>query len=484
MPYILTLTLTLLLFIIASLSFNNNTSQHQQESIKIIEKTIDQWLGNNLRTQVPTNLKGLAQLSQKLNQLSQSTINQINNLQAEIHTCKIQIDNLDIGLKKQTKKESFIISSLQETQKKAEANEILFKQYQIITKGIIEGLIVVDLSRNVTYINPIASEITGYNETEVIDKPLQNLVKFISGEPPDEAEIAIQTYCPISSASQTSQTYAQNKIKMIAKDKKEVFVNLTASHLKEGGSVNLGCILTIHDVTKEQELEKLKFDFVSLAAHELRTPLTTVQGYLSFIQKPETISRLNEEEQGYINKSVASATRLNKLIENLLTVSKIEQGKMAIRTQKTQIEPVIERIFKEFMAVAKNKNLKLTFIQPQNPLPQVMIDTIRIEEVISNLIGNGIKYTDEGEVKVFFAQQDNFVIVSVSDSGQGLSEEQQTHLFTKFYRVESSLTHSSKKGTGLGLYLSKNIIESHGGKIWVESVIGKGSVFSFSVPIA
>ena len=144
---------------------------------------------------------------------------------------------------------------------------------------------------------------------------------------------------------------------------------------------------------------------------------------------------------------------------------------------------IINRVVNDMNIQAKNKGISLTFVEPKEKMPDVMADALRIEEVLVNLLGNALKYTEKGSIKVLMERQSGYVITSIADTGRGIPKDSVTHLFTKFFRVESNIT-AGVKGSGIGLFVCKSIVQAHGGKIWVESIEGKGSVFSFSIPIA
>lgn len=237
-------------------------------------------------------------------------------------------------------------------------------------------------------------------------------------------------------------------------------------------------------LAKEAQLERMKLDFVAMSAHELRTPLTTVVGYLSFLMEdPATVNKLTGEEKEILNRAFLNSTRLGKLIDNLLVVSRIEKGRMSLNLQPVQLEDLIDRIIKELKNLAQMKKIYLKFQAPNQPFPMVLGDRLRIEEVVSNLVGNAINYTSLGGVKLSIAQYEDELVVAVKDTGQGIPKEARARLFTKFFRIKAPL-EAGTKGTGLGLYISKNIIDAHKGRIWVESEAGKGSTFFFSLPIA
>jgi len=341
-----------------------------------------------------------------------------------------------------------------------------------LLEGIKDGVIVINHSQEVVIINPAAAALTGMPINQAIGKPANQILILEDQNQP----FTCQTYC-----TETQQTFFKENIKLIGPNHQLLFVNISVHKIMV--HFQLGWIITLHNVTEEQQLSRMKLDFASMAAHELRTPLTTIQGYLSFLQTPQTLTKLNPTEQEFIAKAGMSTTRLNRLIENVLSVSKIEQGELGLTLQPVQTEKIIEKLITEYTGLAQTKDLKLIFTSPPTPTPMVMADSNKIEEVVSNLIGNAVKYSDRGYIEISIRSQGDFVITSITDTGKGIPSEAINKLFTKFFRVQGELK-SGSKGTGLGLYISKTIIDSHGGKIWVESVVNQGSTFSFSLPIA
>jgi len=266
---------------------------------------------------------------------------------------------------------------------------------------------------------------------------------------------------------------------------------------------------------KLKELDKLKDEFISIASHELNTPLAAIQGYLSMIID-EKLVKVDKQAEEWLKHVYESAKRLAALVKDLLDVSRIEQGRMQLEKKEIDIGYEIEAVMAEFQSMAKEKGLELVFegfLTPSGDFstpslkglrskngkkcPKVLADPMRIREVLANLISNAIKYTKKGKVTISCRLSPSpqsspqrgegrvrgFVVVTVADTGIGMSQEQMEHLFTKFYRVETYETKQTP-GTGLGLYIVKNIVELHGGKIWVESELGKGSKFCFTLPLA
>ncbi len=259
-------------------------------------------------------------------------------------------------------------------------------------------------------------------------------------------------------------------------------VNLIVTPIENGAGLDLAGFIVLHDISKEKQLEDMKLDFVSIAAHELRTPITSIRGYLSLLLESEW-QKKNSEDLGMLKRVDLSAQRLYALIDNLLSVSKIERGRITVHARAIDWLGLINQVVVELAHQASAKNITLKVTAPESALPQVSADPLLINEVVSNLITNAIVYTPTGgAITVSFQVENKSLITHISDTGEGIPADSQEHLFTKFYRVSKPLEQGSK-GTGLGLYISKSIIDMHKGKIWVDSQPGKGSTFSFSLPL-
>jgi PAS domain S-box-containing protein len=256
----------------------------------------------------------------------------------------------------------------------------------------------------------------------------------------------------------------------------------------------LGTVILIRDITAEKEVDRMKTDFISTVSHELRTPLTSVLGFAKLIQKKleETIFPLIQTDDKKVNRSVrqvsenidiivSEGTRLTKLINEVLDVAKIEAGKMQWNMEPLAITEVIDRAFSATSALFEQKAL-IPVREIEADLPNILGDKDRLIQVVINLISNAVKFTDRGSITCRVKQDNQLIIVSVVDQGVGISESDQPKVFEKFKQVGDTLT-DKPQGTGLGLPISKEIIAYHGGKIWVESEIGKGSTFSFTLPI-
>ncbi len=338
-----------------------------------------------------------------------------------------------------------------------------------VLSSIVDGIIAIDFNKNIILSNKAAEEITGFTQSELTGHPVDQLVHLFT----DSEEILPKTYC--------SNSF--NKLaKLVGKQGKQAKINLSTVQLNGTVQTNVSCLLIMHDIAKEEELEKMRLDFVSMASHELRTPLTSIIGYLSvFID--ENKGKIENTEIDLLQRSLTSAKQLLTLVGNLLNVNKIEREQMSVFPQALDYLPIVTKVVEDLKSQAVQKSVVLNF-EPPLQLPQILADPIRTPEVIINLIANAINYTNAGgNVTVSVEVSPNEIITSVSDTGVGIPKEAMSHLFNKFFRVSNQMQQASK-GTGLGLYISKSIIDKLGGKIWVESEAGKGSKFSFTLPLA
>ena len=339
-----------------------------------------------------------------------------------------------------------------------------------VLSSIIDGIVAIDVNKNVIFANRAAQEMTGYTMEEFKSQPVDKLVHVFV----DTEEILPKTFCQINFSKPT---------KVIGKNGKETKVNLTTAKVGETVQSNLSCILIMHDLSKEEELEKMKLDFVSMASHELKTPLTSIIGYLSVFVN-ENKGKLPKEEWELVNRSLVSSQQLFTLVQNLLNVNKIEREQISVAPQSLDYLPILTKVVDDLKNQAAVKSIILTLNPSSQSLPKVIADPIRISEVVTNLVANAINYTNPGgKVDVSITASPSEVTTTISDTGVGIPKEAIPHLFTKFFRVSNTMQQASK-GTGLGLYISKSIIEKLNGKISVESESGKGSRFSFTLPVA
>ena len=232
-----------------------------------------------------------------------------------------------------------------------------------------------------------------------------------------------------------------------------------------------------------KQLDQTKSEFISIASHQLRTPLTAIKGYGSMLLDGDFGEVKEERQKEAIRKMFISNNRLINLVENLLNISRIESGRLKFEFKSESLVTLAREIYDNLKQAAEDKGLYLKFIEPQNKLPDVNMDSEKIRQIVINFIDNAIKYTKEGGITVSVFKKDKNIVCCVADTGMGVDKEEQAKLFRKFARGKDAFLVNTE-GMGLGLYVAQMMIEAHNGNIWVESGGDeKGSKFCFSIPL-
>lgn len=251
----------------------------------------------------------------------------------------------------------------------------------------------------------------------------------------------------------------------------------------EKGKKN-GNLIILHDITREKRIEKTKSEFVSITAHQLRTPLSAIKWTLQMLLSHD-LGEITLEQRSFIEKTYKANERVIGVINDLLNVTRIEEGKHLYKLVLTDIKEIVKEIIISHEGLAEKKEIKLELKESKEKLPQVNVDIEKIKLAIQNLIENAIQYSlQKGIVTILleYGKKEKEIMFQIKDNGIGISKEQQQRLFTKFFRGANAIKMETD-GSGLGLFITKNIIETHKGKIGFESEEGKGSTFWFTLPI-
>jgi len=257
----------------------------------------------------------------------------------------------------------------------------------------------------------------------------------------------------------------------------ERWLQINAAAIVNAAGQRQGTILVFHDLTRLKQLERTREEFVANVSHELRTPLSLIKGYVETLldgakDNPEVKTKFLQTIQ-------RNSERLQFLIEDLLTISELESGRLKMNLQSVQLRPVADRVLEDFKAQAAGKSVTLT-----NEVPNLttQADAERLQQVLGNLVGNAIKYgRSEGHVKISGRMEDGEIELCVKDDGPGIPSEALERVFERFYRIDKARSRE-QGGTGLGLSIVKHIVQSHGGKVWAKSEPGKGAEFYFTLP--
>ena len=260
------------------------------------------------------------------------------------------------------------------------------------------------------------------------------------------------------------------------KDARPVPVGVTYTPLisADGGLINI--IATVRDITKFRQADEIKSTFISIISHELKTPVALIKGYVSTLRREDA-----DWDAAIVQDSLQvieeEADRLAGLIENLLDASRLQAGGMALNRSDLNLPDLARRVTERMQTQTHKHTLVASF--PEN-FPIVLADENRIQQVLTNLVGNAIKYAPDGEIRISGEVRPESVIVCVSDQGPGIAPEDIPHVFDRFYRAPDMARHT--KGAGLGLFLSRAIVEAHSGTIWVDTAPGQGTRIYFSLP--
>ncbi len=342
-----------------------------------------------------------------------------------------------------------------------------------------DGVFAVDRNGVIITFNKKMEELTGYTYDEAREKKADEIVRLFD----DTFTLDSEKYNPTVENTSDKNVYSNNRVTLVTRNGVKKYVRMVSAVITESSEANIGSIVTLTDITKEIELENMKLDFVSIAAHELRTPLTSIRGYLDLLNS-SVMTTLTQDAQKYLRKVIISADQLHILVENLLNVSRIEKGSLILNKKAENLEALVNYVISNFTEISKQEGISVTYIKPNFELPDVFVDHTMVSEVLSNLIDNGIKYNKpNGSITITAELVDDKVMVHVKDTGVGIPTEAMPHIFKKFYRTSTSALTSGRKGTGLGLFISKQIVELHGGQISVDSIQGQGTTFNFSLPI-
>ncbi len=331
------------------------------------------------------------------------------------------------------------------------------KDFRMVLTMNTDGIFIVNKSGTVTFANPAAESL--------LDRKVDDLVGSRFGY-------------PIMGGGTT-------EVDVVCRAKETSTVEIRVTETEWEGET--AWLVSLHDITKckreeeaLRELDHMKAEFISNVSHELRTPLHSIRGFTKLILNGKVPDAKMQNE--FLTIVDEDGNHLEELIDGLLDISRLECGGFKITKLCQPIEYIIHDVIQSCNSLANEKGITIKEDVPAT-LPAIEVDGKRLRRVMANLLSNAIKFSNEGgSITIKGAVKESELLVQVSDRGIGIPEEAIPHLFERFYQVNSSMTRNAG-GNGLGLYISKNIVEAHGGRIWAESEIGKGSVFSFALPL-
>ena len=352
----------------------------------------------------------------------------------------------------------------------------------VVINAIDDGVLAISKDGNIELINPSAQQIIGWDQGDALGLNWKSVLKLVTSDGKDVEDLEN----PIAQSLSKNQPTHNDKLFLLTSSEKRILVSIVSSPVGTDGE---GIIVVFRDITKEKAEEREQAEFISTASHEMRTPVASIEGYLGLALNPAT-AHIDEKARDFITKAHESAQHLGRLFQDLLDISKVEDGRMKNNPKVINVNEFLKDIFDGLEAKANEKQLNYIFMpdiidegkeKSLQPIFYANIDPDHFREVVSNLIENAIKYTPSGEVIVNITGDDKQISISVKDSGIGIPAEDIPHLFQKFYRVDNSDTREIG-GTGLGLYLSRRLAEAMSGNLRVESKYKEGSTFYLEIP--
>ena len=439
-------------------SFIHFTGYTREEALKLTTIDTSSWRNAEERNRALQDLKTQG----KIRNLEMS----MRTKAGEIRTGLFSADLINIGGK------PCIISVILDRTEQKQSQELL----QSLSQSSPLGIYIMQ-DEILRYTNPQFQKITGYDQMELFGRKLLSLVAV-----EDTDVVRSSTVYTLQEANPYPCEYRiLNKTGQI----KWVMQTVSPIHY-EGKEAIQGNLMDITErkylerkVVEYEELNKMKSDLLATVSHELRTPLATIKGYSTMIL--DYFARLSVEEiKDYIKSIDSSTDRLTKLVENLLDTSRMDAGLLKLEKAPASIADLIKAVALE-ATIRANRHRIVTALG--EPLPRVNIDVKRIRQVLDNLIDNAVKYSPPGsEVRISAEKNGRELRVSVTDQGRGIPANELTNIFDRMYRIEQRL-YSTADGIGLGLYICQRLVEAHGGRIWAESTLGKGSALHFTLPI-
>ncbi len=357
----------------------------------------------------------------------------------------------------------------------------------LILESITDGVLIIAPKGTVQVLNESAARMLGWDREEATGLDYRSLFEVEEAQNPKESgEDAITMTLNAKTSNQ--------KISLVKTvHQQQTYIDIVASPIMENTPGNTltpqimtGIVAVLRDVDEQKRQEQQRSDFISTASHEMRTPVASIQGFIELSLNPK-VATIDDKARGYLIKAQTATKHLGELFQDLLTVSKSDDGRLVNNPKVIEINGFLKEVIDENKLSAEKKNLQVVLEPDQSkektvaPLLYINADPDRLREVISNLFDNAVKYTATGMVTVGASLKGQGVIIRISDTGMGIAEEDISHLFQKFYRTDNTATREIG-GTGLGLYICKEIIQMMGGKIYVESTLGAGSTFFVELP--
>ncbi len=354
----------------------------------------------------------------------------------------------------------------------------------LILASIADGVYTVDRQVQVTSWNRGAENITGHRSEQVLGSPCED---FLAHTDKQGNRLCATPACPLRAVMESRQPISPKTLFGRTADGRVIPIGVTVAPLINAEGEVVGAVEVFRDISREKELmdrieeaSRAKSEFLANMSHELRTPLNSIIGFSEMLED-EIFGDLNPKQKEYVQDIQKSGRHLLNLINDILDLSKIEAGRMTLQYSDFSVAQAIEDVQTMVWPMVVEKDITLEVFLDEK-LSMIRTDEGKFKQILSNLLSNSLKFTPEGgKVTIKANLVDDQAEISVTDSGRGIRPEHQERIFREFWQADSSLSRQYG-GTGLGLSLTKRFVERQGGRIWVESNLGQGSKFSFTIP--
>lgn len=348
---------------------------------------------------------------------------------------------------------------------------------EAIMSSVAESLVVINSHGQIMVFNKEAEKLTGVKANDVEYRLYRKILRLVDK---DGKEISPN---PITDALNEGKIIKKNIADgiFLKNSKKELIpISIGLAPIFEKGSRVSGVVATISDISAEKELDKVKDEFVYVVAHELGNPIFALDGYLSVLE--DKLKNSSQKNQEILHSARSVNSQLSNLVNDLLEAVRNENGQLVFDTEQIDITSITKEVVDSASFKAKNKKISISYGPSKQP--KLLGNSAKIKEVITNFVDNAIKYTPEGgHIDIWHDREEDMIATNVKDNGYGMNDEEQKNLFEKFYRVKNTNTKGIP-GTGLGLFICRQIVEKCDGKVWAQSEEGNGSTFSFSLKIS
>jgi len=385
-------------------------------------------------------------------------------------------EQLSVKIKELEKSEKSLMRAFSDLKNARKSTEEERNKTAAIVSNFIDPIIVIDKYSKINLINPAAKEIFGFIDSDLgrdvspkDNYSMNNIKKIIKRDFQSKSSKELKSHNP------------NEEEVIIEYSGQELTYKVITAKVVDSAGIDLGVMKIFYNLTREKMIDKLKSEFISIAAHQLRTPLSAIKWVIKMILDGDT-GKLNQEQQKLLFKGYQSNERIINLVNDMLNVSRIEEGRFGYSFKSEDFFKTLKFYIDSLENLIKQKSIKLT-VEKTSKLPNVYMDKQKMGLVLQNLLENAVKYTPEfGKITITLEAGKKFLKVKIKDNGVGIPEKDKAKLFSKFFRAEN-VVRMQTEGSGLGLFIAKNVIKKHGGEITLESKEGNGTEFIFTLPL-